>query len=305
MKKVLLTGSAGFIGSNFIRKAIYDQNKLKPEDKQYTYVSIDKVVKSNLLNNIYQNKSHQFYIGDVADEHFINVVFEYEKPDIVIHMAAESFVDDSLKDPNKFIRSNVLGTQIITNACVKWKVGKLIYISTDEVYGQLSNENELAWTEDASLNPRNPYAASKAAGELVVRAAGVSFGLNYNITRSSNNYGPRQITEKLIPKAIKAIFDGKNIPIYGQGLQIRDWTYVTDNCNAITTIMEKGEKNETYNISAHQEFSNIEVIQSVCNAMGSGHNSILFVEERPGHDFRYSVNTEKLEKLGWKPQVEI
>jgi len=297
-KKVLITGSCGFIFSNFIRMACYDQ--ANSENKNYKFVSIDKITKSSVLNNIYQNKSHAFYIGDVSDSHFMNVVFEYERPDIVIHGAAESFVDDSLKDPNKFIQSNVLGTQVVVNSCIKWGVEKLIYISTDEVYGQLEKETDASWTEDCPLNPRNPYSATKAAGELIVRAAQTSYGLPYNITRSSNNYGPRQTSEKLIPKAIKCILNEEKIPLYGKGLQIRDWTYVADNVNAIMTIMKSGKDNETYNISANQEFTNIEVIQSICNAMGKGHSLISFIPDpRQGHDFRYSVDCSKLKALGW------
>ncbi len=294
MKKILITGTGGFIFSNFIRKAIFDK-------LPYTFVSVDKVTKTSVLNNIYQNKSHVFHIGDISDPHFVNVLFEYERPDIVIHGAAESFVDDSLKEPNKFIQANVMGTQVITSACVKWGVEKLIYISTDEVYGQLESETEAAWTEESPLKPRNPYSASKAAGELIVRAAGTSFGLNYNITRSSNNYGPRQTSEKLIPKVIKCVLEGTKIPIYGQGLQIRDWTYVMDNCGGIISVLTDGKPNETYNISANQEFTNIEVIQKICNAMGRGHDLISFIPDpRGGHDFRYSIDCSKIKELGWK-----
>lgn len=293
-KKVLITGTGGFIFSNFIRKAIYER-------QPYNFVSVDKVTKSSVLNNIYQNKSHQFYIGDVADEHFMNVLFEYERPDVVIHGAAESFVDDSLKDPNKFIHSNVLGTQVVTNCCVKWGVERLIYISTDEVYGQLTSESDSAWTESSPLDPRNPYSASKASGELIVRAAHSSHGLNYNITRSSNNYGPRQTPEKLIPKVIKCIMNNEKIPVYGKGLQLRDWTYVNDSCAAILTVLRDGKLNETYNISANQEFTNIEVVQKICNAMGKGHDLVEFVQDRPGHDFRYSIDCSKIKNLGWKP----
>jgi dTDP-glucose 4,6-dehydratase len=199
-----------------------------------------------------------------------------------------------------------LGTQVIINSCVKNKVDKLIYISTDEVYGQLTDESAESWKEDAPLNPRNPYSATKAAGELLVKAASESFGLKYNITRSSNNYGPRQFPEKLLPKTIKCILENKPIPIYGQGLQIRDWTHVYDNCSALFAILNSGKDNETYNISANQEFTNLEVIQSVCNAMGKGHDLISFVEDpRKSHDFRYSVNTSKLRALGWKPTTKF
>lgn len=297
-KKVLVTGSGGFIFSNFIRKAIYER-------QPYKFVSVDKVTKSTVLNTIYINKDHSFYFGDVSDAHLMNVIFEFERPDIVIHGAAESFMNPALKDPSAFITSNIFGTQVIIDACIKWGVEKLIYISDDEVYGQLKNEGAASWSESASLNPGNPYSASKAAGELLVKAAHNSYGLNYNITRSSNNYGPRQTNERLIPKAIKCIMDGEKIPLYGQGLQIRDWTHVYDNCSALLTVLNSGALNETYNISANQEFTNIEVIQKICNAMGRGHDLVSFIKELPGHDFRHSTNSAKIRELGWKPNYKF
>lgn len=298
-KKVLITGSCGFIFSNFIRKIVYEANR-NHDKYPYTVTSVDKV--SGNPNMVYYNSSHSFHIADIRDPHVMDVIFQFERPDIVIHGAAETFVDYSLSDPNSFINSNVLGTQVIINACVKHRVEKLIYISTDEVYGQLTSESDKPWTEESSLSPRNPYSASKASGELLVRAAHASYGLIYNITRSSNNYGPRQTPEKLIPKAIKCIEEGKKIPIYGQGLQIRDWTHVFDNCSAILTVLSQGKPNEIYNISANQEFPNIEVIQSVCNAMEKGHELISFIEDpRKSHDFRYAIDTTKIRELGWKP----
>lgn len=297
-QKVLVTGSGGFILSNFLRKAIF-------EKKPYEFVSIDKVTKSSVLNNIYSNKNHTFYIGDIADDHFINVIFEYEKPDIVLHGAAETFVDDSLRDPNKFIHSNVLGTQVLVNASIKWGVKNFIYTSTDEIYGQLSDEDAEAWKEDAAYNPRNPYSASKAAGEFVVKAASSSFGLNYSITRSCNNYGPRQTAEKFIPKIIKCILEDQKIPVYGQGLQMRDWLHVFDNCAAIMKVLESGNNGEVYNISSNQEFTNIEVVNEICNIMGKGHALIFYVKDRPGHDFRYAVDSSKLRSLGWDPKFKF
>jgi dTDP-glucose 4,6-dehydratase len=305
MKKVLVTGSCGFIFSNFIRKAIYDQNQKKLQERAYTFVSVDRVT-ANALNSMYWNKNHNFYPADLRDEHIIDVIFQLEQPDIVIHGAAETFVDTSLKDPNSFVTSNVLGTQVVINACLKHKVERMIYISKDEVYGQLTSEADAAWTEDAPLNPRNPYSASKAAGELMVRAAHQTHGLIYNITRSSNCYGPRQLPEKLLPKAIKCVLEGQKIPLYGQGLQIRDWTYVADNCTGIMTVLDKGKPGEIYNISANQEFTNIETINLVCNAIGRGHELISFIPDpRSGHDFRYAIDTTKLRELGWKPTYKF
>lgn len=296
--KVLTTGSCGFIFSNFIRRAIY-------EKQPYTFSSIDKV--SGNPNTVYVNSNHSFHIADIRDAHVLDVIFKFEQPDIVIHGAAESFVDYSLTNPNDFVTSNILGTQNIINSCIKHNVKKLIYISTDEVYGQLTDESAPSWTEESSLDPRNPYSASKAAGELLVKAAHTSHGLIYNITRSSNNYGPRQTSEKLIPRVIKCILEGKKIPIYGKGLQIRDWTHVFDNCSALMHVLAKGDPNEIYNISANQEFTNIEVVQHICNAMGQGHDLIEFIPDPRGgaHDFRYSVDSSKIKQLGWKPTYKF
>ncbi|CAB4196514.1 RfbB dTDP-D-glucose 4,6-dehydratase [uncultured Caudovirales phage] len=296
-KKLLITGTAGFILGNFIRKMVY-------EKQPYQLVSVDMV--KNNTNSMYWNKNHTFYIADIRDQHIMDKIFQFEKPDIVIHGAAETFVDTSLTDPNSFVTSNVLGTQVIINCCVKYKVERLIHISTDEVYGQLTSEHDAPWTEDAILNPRNPYSATKAAAELLVKAAHDSYGLIYNITRSSNNYGPRQTSEKLIPKAIKCILDGEKIPIYGKGLQIRDWTHVHDNCAGIMAVLNNGVSNETYNIAANQEFTNIEVIQKICNAMNSGHELISYIPDpRMSHDFRYSIDSSKIKKLGWSPKIKF
>jgi len=302
IKKVLITGSCGFIFSNFIRKIIHES---KNRNKYpYEVVSLDRVRGNS--NELYINKNHTFYIADIRDQHIIDIIFQYERPNIVIHGAAETFVDYSLNDPNSFITSNVLGTQVIINACVKHGVEKLIYISTDEVYGQLTSEADPSWTEESPLDPRNPYSASKASGELLVKAAHASHGLIYNITRSSNNYGPRQTPEKLIPKAIKCVLNEQKIPIYGQGLQIRDWTHVFDNCAALLSVLSQGEANQTYNISANQEFPNVEVIQAVCNAMEKGHSLMDFIKDpRKGHDFRYSIDSSKIRKLGWKPAFKF
>lgn len=296
-KKVLCTGTCGFIFSNFIRRAIY-------EKLNYSFVSIDRVNFGD-SNPIYWNRNHTFHIGDIRDQHIVDTIFKFERPDVVIHGAAETHVDNSLSDANSFVTSNVLGTQVLINASLKFDVEKFIYISTDEVYGHLENESAPSWKEEAPLNPRNPYSSTKVAGELLVKAAHNSHGLNYNITRSANNYGPRQTPDKLIPKVIKNIKAGLPIPVYGQGLQVRDWTHVYDNCAGIITVLEKGEPNEVYNISANQEFSNIEVVQHICNVMKAGHDLITFVKDRPGHDFRYSIDSSKLKKLGWLPGIKF
>lgn len=297
-KKVLITGSGGFIFSNFVRKALYDK-------LPYSFVTIDKVKRSSVLNNIYVNKGIDFYIGDVTDRHFINVIFEFEKPDIVIHGAAESSVDESLKDPDIFIKTNIAGTQSIIDACIKWNVEKLIYISTDEVYGHLTSQQDKPWTEESPIKPRNPYSISKAAGEMLVQAASNAYGLKFNSTRCCNNYGPRQTPDKLIPKIIKNVLNGEKVPIYGTGAQIREWIHVFDNCDAIIKIMEDGKSNETYNISSGVELSNIEIFNSVCDVLGKGHDLVEFVEDRLAHDQRYSVDSSKLRMLGWESQIKF
>ena len=299
-QKVLVTGNCGFIFSNFVRKVLYENAKYP-----YDVVSIDKIVRSTMRENVYVNKNNQFHIGDIADEHFINLIFDFEKPDIVINGAAESHVDNSLKDPNVFIHSNVLGTQVLLNASVKYGIKKFVQISTDEVMGHLTSDKDPLLTEDAPLNPRNPYSASKASAELLVKAAHESFGLNYIITRSSNNYGPRQTADKFIPKVIKCVLNNEKIPVYGEGKQIRDWLYVNDNCDGILKILQEDKINETYNISANQEYSNIEVVQMICNLMGKGWDLIEFVKDRPGHDFRYGIDSSKLKQLGWSPKIKF
>lgn len=302
MKRILITGSTGFIMSNFVRKLIYESNH-NPDKYPYTIVSLDRVNGSG--NLLYANKNHTFHIADIRDQHVIDIIFQFEQPDIVIHGAALTHVDESLADPNPFITSNVLGTQVIINACVKHKVEKIIYLSSDEVYGQLISEQDSPWMEESTLAPRSPYSASKAAGELLVRAAYDSYGLKYNIVRSSNNYGPRQTPNKFIPKIIKCIFEDKKIPIYGNGLQIRDWLHVFDNCSALLAILNNAELNQTYNVSANQEFTNIEVVQEICNSLGKGHSLIEYVKDRPGHDFRYAVNSDKIKQIGWKPTFKF
>lgn len=297
-KKVLVTGSAGFIFGNFIRKALFMKSN-------YDFASVDRCDGPNALHSIYSNKGHQFYPMDITSKHFMNMVFSVERPDIVIHGAAETFVDDAIADASNFINSNVLGTQNIVDACVKWGVERLIYISTDEVYGQLKNEDDKPWVEEAPLAPRNPYSASKAAGELLVRAAYETHGLKYNITRSCNNYGPRQHRRNYIPKIIRNILNGDEIPVYGKGMQLREWIHVDDNCSAIMKVMESGLENETYNISTGHEFTNLEVFHEICNIANRGHHLLKFVDDRPGHDFRYAVDSTKLRFLGWKPNYKF
>lgn len=296
--KLLITGSAGFICSNLIRKAIY----LK---LPYEFVSVDKLCISTVMNNIYQHSLHKFYIADICDSHIMNRIFEYEKPDMILHMAAESHVDRSIENAQPFIQSNVAGTQTLIDLAVKHKVDKFVYMSTDEVLGSASLTDEKPLDETAPLNARNPYASSKAAGELLLQAAGNTFGLQYIIMRACNNYGMRQDSSKFIPKMIKAVMDGSPLTIHGNGANLRDWLYVGDCAAAIIKVLMEGKVGEIYHISANQEFSNLEVVNEICNVMGKGHDKIKFVTDRPGNDLRYLISSEKLRGLGWKPEMNF
>ena len=297
--KVLITGSGGFIFSNFVRHMLYYYAN------KYSLVSIDKIANPKNLHNIYANKGHSFYMADVTDVHIINNIFELEKPDVVIHAAAESNVQDSLDNPWLFVNNNVLGTQVIIDACLKHSVNKLIYVSTDEVYGS-AGKNDSPWKETAVLNPRNPYSATKVSAESLVKAASNTFGLKYNIVRMCNNFGQRQSEKNLIPKIIKNILNKEKIPIHGDGSDTREWIYVDDACSAIYNVLEKASANEIYNISAGYEFSNLEVFFEVCKIMEAGQELVTFVKDwRPGMDTRYSTDASKIKALGWLPQFKF
>lgn len=293
MKKVLVTGSGGFLFSNFIRKALYNKS-------EYNFVTIDYCKGPKALNNIYVNKGHQLYVGDVADKHFVDVIFELERPDIVIHGAEASSHDTS----DVIVHSNVLGTQTIADACVKWKTQRLIYISSDKVYGQLENDSIPSWKEESVLMPRCTFSASKAAGEMIIQAAHNN-GLDFNIIRSCNTYGPRQNPHNFIPKVITSILSNSEISILGKGLQIREWIFVEDHCNAIMTILNEGKANEIYNVSSGHEFTNIEVFHELCNILERGHDLLKFVVDKPNHTTRRSLDSSKLRALGWKPGFKL
>lgn len=299
-QKLLLTGSAGFIYSNFIRKMMYEKH-------QYELVCIDKFADSRQLNNVYHHNNIKLYVADITDEHIINRIFELEKPEIVLHTAAESSVDKSINDVNVFVKSNVLGTQNLLNASNKNKIDRFIQVSTDEVYGSLNSEQSQSWTEKSPLDPKNPYASSKASADLMVQSNYNAHGLKYNIIRSSNNYGFRQLPDKLIPRVIRCILKNEKIPVYGKGEQIRDWLYVMDNCSAVLKVLEAGKSNEIYNVGAGQEFTNIEIVNEICNIMGKGQELITFIQDPRGaaHDFRYSVNCDKLKSLGWDITTKV
>ncbi len=289
-QKTLITGNCGFIFSNFTHKYSLHLNGLT----NHELVGVDKLVSQCNFKNMF-NKLH---IGDIADEHFMDMVFKLEKPEIVIHGAAESFVDDSIKQARPFVHSNVLGTQTVVDMCLKYNVEKMIMISTDECYGQLK-PNEQSWTEESPINPRNPYSASKASSELVVKAAHETHGLPYIITRCCNNYGPRQPPRNLVPKVITCILNKQPIPIHGNGKQIREWIYVEDHNSAVMHLVENGKMNNIYNIGSGVELTNLEMVKKICNILGRGEDLLSFVKDRPGHDQRYSVDCSKIKKTGW------
>lgn len=298
-QKVLLTGSAGFIGSNYIRGVIH-------EKLNYEWASIDKMLLPKSKANYYENKNHSFHIADITDSFVIDKIFSLEEPNIVINMAAESHVDNSISNPNNFIMTNILGTQNLLNCTKKYNVNRFIQISTDEVYGSL-NTFDNPWTEESELKPRNPYSVSKASADMLVQTFCLNNNINFNITRCSNNYGPRQHTEKLIPKTIKSILENKPIIVYGQGAELRSWIHVFDHCKAINTVLEKGKNNTIYNVDSHCEMSNLELVNTICNIMGKGHELISFIKDPRGlaHDYRYAMDTTRINEIGWIPLTKF
>lgn len=304
---ILITGGAGFIGSNFINYVLKRNNKLK-------VLNLDKLTYAgNLLNlkNVEKNQRHKFLKGDITNKKLIDFVFEKNRPDIVINFAAESHVDRSILDPNQFIKTNITGTQFLLEASRKYGVDKFIQISTDEVYGSIdkgkSNEND-------ALKPNSPYSASKAAADLLCRSYYKTYHVPVIVTRSSNNYGPYQFPEKLIPLMINNIIDSKQLPVYAEGKNMRDWIYVEDNCRAIYQILQKGKAGEVFNIGVGSAERNIDIINNICKIMSDKitkpideiKSLITYVEDRPGHDFRYCLNNSKIQsETGWKPNLSL
>lgn len=303
MAKFLVTGGAGFIGSNFLNIMV----KKYPSN---FYVCLDALTYAGNLENIKDVSllpNFKFVYGNICDKNLVFSLFEKEKFDYVINFAAETHVDKSIKNPEKFIETNITGTMVLLEASVKHGVKRFHQISTDEVYGDLPLEYKgKGFNENSNLNPSNPYSASKASADLVTLAYARTYGLDVTISRCSNNYGPRQFSEKLIPLIIKNIRDGKIIPIYGDGNNMRDWIYVEDHCEAIDLIINKGRSGQIYNISAHYELANISLAKLIINKFGLDDERITFVDDRLGHDLRYYLDTEKIEnELSWHPSVSF
>lgn len=296
MERILVTGGAGFIGSNFIRYMLekYDDIEI---------VNLDKLTYAGNLNNlkdIEKDARYKFVKGDICNKHIVEKLVKIS--DIIVHFAAETHVDRAIIDAGSFVLTDVYGTYRLLEASKKFYIEKFVHISTDEVYGQIIKGS---FSENNCLKPRNPYSASKAGAEMLVRSYFITHGLPVLITRSSNNFGPYQHPEKFIPKMIINTILNKKLPVYGTGKNIRDWIYVIDNCSAIDVVMRKGKNGEIYNIGAGNEWRNIDVVKLILRMMNGSENLIEFVEDRAGHDFRYSLNTKKIKKLGWKPIFEF
>ena len=300
---ILVTGGAGFIGANFV----HYQLKEHPEDR---VVCLDALTYAGNLENLteaLQNPRFRFVKGDIADRETVNALFEEEKPDIVVNFAAESHVDRSITQPELFLRTNILGTQVLMDACRKVGVGRYHQVSTDEVYGDLPLDRpDLFFTEDTPIHTSSPYSASKASADLLVLAYYRTFHLPVSITRCSNNYGPYHFPEKLIPLMITRALNDQSLPVYGKGENIRDWLYVEDHCAAVDLVMRKGREGEVYNVGGHNERTNLEVVKTVLRELGKPESLITFVTDRPGHDRRYAIDPSKIHaELGWLPRTSF
>lgn len=301
--KIIITGGAGFIGSNFI----YYQLKHHPEDE---FISLDKLTYAGNLSSLkgaMEQPNFKFVRGDIADRDFVYSLFEAEKPDIVVNFAAESHVDRSILEPELFLKTNVIGTGVLMDACRKYGIKRYHQVSTDEVYGDLPLDRpDLFFTEETPLHTSSPYSASKASADLLVLAYHRTYGLPVTISRCSNNYGPYHFPEKLIPLMIINALHDKALPVYGDGANVRDWLYVEDHCSAIDLIIRKGREGEVYNVGGHNEKSNLDVVKIILKALGKSEDLITFVKDRPGHDRRYAIDPTKIHnELGWLPQTKF
>jgi len=289
----LVTGGAGFIGSNFVHWAL-------KEDRYDEITTVDALTYAGTTENLQgtlDNDRHEFVEGDIRDEELVGELIA--EADYVFNFAAESHVDRSIEDASEFVSTNVDGTRVLLDAAVEHDVERFVQISTDEVYGEILDGE---FSEEDPLDPRNPYSATKASADLLVGSYYETHDLPTIITRSSNNYGPHQHTEKLIPKFITRSLAGEEIPVYGDGSNIREWTYVVDNCRGIDVAAHEGDPGETYNVGSSEERTNLEVTKAILDATDGSEDQIAFVEDRPGHDQRYALDTSKVEALGWESE---
>ena len=298
---IIVTGGAGFIGGNFMH---YMVNKYKDDN----IICIDVLTYAGNMETlapISDKKNFKFYKADITDRNKIYEIFETEKPDYCINFAAESHVDRSVDNPEIFLKTNILGTEVLMDACRKYGIKRYHQVSTDEVYGDLPLDRpDLQFDETYPIKTSSPYSASKASADLLTMAYHRTFGLNVTISRCSNNYGPYHFPEKLIPLMIVRALNNEKLPVYGKGLNVRDWLYVEDHCRAIDMIVRNGRNGEVYNIGGHEEKANIDIVKLILKKLGKDESLIEFVQDRPGHDLRYAMNPSKIEKeLGWKPSV--
>lgn len=301
MKNILVTGGAGFIGSNYV----YYMLEKHPD---YRIVCIDKLTYAGNLETLksaMENKNFRFVKADITDREAVYKLFEEENFSAAVNFAAESHVDRSIEEPEIFLKTNILGTQVLLDACRKYGNIRYHQVSTDEVYGDLPLDRpDLFFTEETPVHTSSPYSASKASADLLVMAYYRTYGLPVTISRCSNNYGPYHFPEKLIPLMIINALGGKALPVYGEGLNVRDWLYVKDHCKAIDMIVEKGRTGEVYNIGGHNERTNIDVVRNIIKILGKDESLIKYVKDRPGHDLRYAIDPTKIKnELGWEPET--
>ncbi len=301
--KMLITGGAGFIGSNFI----FYMRKMHPD---YDLVCVDKLTYAGNLEtlaSVMDDPKFRFIRADIADRSEIYRIFEAEKPDTVVNFAAESHVDRSIENPAVFLETNVMGTQVLLDASRKYGVKRYHQVSTDEVYGDLPLDRpDLFFTEETPLHTSSPYSASKASADLLCNAYQRTYGMPITISRCSNNYGPYQFPEKLIPLMIANALADKPLPVYGEGLNVRDWLYVEDHCAAIDRILEKGQVGQVYNIGGHNEMRNIDIVKIILKALDKPESLITHVTDRKGHDMRYAIDPEKIHReLDWLPETKF
>lgn len=300
---ILVTGGAGFIGSNFI---YYELDKYA-EDRIVCIDALTYAGNLETLEEALKNERFVFYRGDIADGEFVNGVFAKEHPDIVVNFAAESHVDRSIEAPDIFLRTNVIGTMTLLEACRKYGIQRFHQVGTDEVYGDLPlDRTDLFFTEETPIHTSSPYSASKAAADLLVLAYHRTYGLPVTISRCSNNYGPYHFPEKLIPLMISRALADESLPVYGNGENVRDWLYVKDHCSAIDLVMRKGRNGEVYNIGGHNERTNLQVVKTILKELGKPETLITYVKDRPGHDMRYAIDPTKIRsELGWQPETSF
>lgn len=301
--KILVTGAAGFIGSNFV----FHMRKAHPE---YDIIALDSLTYAGNLETlapVMEENHFTFVRCDITDREGVRKVFEEHHPDVVVNFAAESHVDRSIEDPGVFLRTNILGTQVLMDACRVFGIRRFHQVGTDEVYGDLPLDRpDLFFTEDLPLQASSPYSASKASADLLTMAYHRTYGLPVTISRCSNNYGPYQFPEKLIPLMIANALADKPLPVYGTGENVRDWLYVEDHCRAIDMILENGKVGEVYNIGGHNERSNLDVVKTILKQLGKPESLITFVGDRKGHDLRYAIDPSKIHgELGWLPETKF